>query len=200
MFEDNYELSFVKNSEIIRFKSDSLDEIKIINEFLVSINFNLKQIKTQNKFISNDVTYIIQYTKGNLRIAEKIYLNEPIMENNMMDKIMPQMSFDKFQSKGEEIKPDLDDKNIIKLSSYVKASSYRRAIVFQLHNSVKTPKELSLNSNFIQNNVSKTLADLKKRDIVVCINEESRKGRLYTLTEIGEEIYFNIFTVPDYDY
>ena len=200
MFEDNYELSFVKNGEIVRFKSDSLDEIKIINEFLVSINFNLKQIKTQNKFISNDVTYIIQYTKGNLRIAEKIYLNEPIMENNMMDKIMPQMSFDKFQNKGEEIKPDLDDKNIIKLSSYVKASSYRRAIVFQLHNSVKTPKELSLNSNFIQNNVSKTLADLKKRDIVVCINEESRKGRLYTLTEIGEEIYFNIFTVPDYDY
>ena len=127
-------------------------------------------------------------------------MNEPVLDDCMMCEPMPPKSDANFTIKNQEIIPLSDDKQIIKLSSYVNSSSYRREIVFQLHNSIKTPKELSLNANFIQNNVSKTLTDLKKRDIVVCINEESRKGRLYTLTELGEEIYSNIFTISDFDY
>ena len=38
------------------------------------------------------------------------------------------------------------------------------------------------------NHVSNVLKELKKENIVVCLNEDARKGRLYKNTEIGIEI------------
>ena len=36
--------------------------------------------------------------------------------------------------------------------------------------------------------MSKVLKELKESGVAECINEEARKGRLYRLTELGEEI------------
>lgn len=35
------------------------------------------------------------------------------------------------------------------------------------------------------NHISKVLSELKNEELVVCINEEARKGRLYKLTDDG---------------
>ena len=36
--------------------------------------------------------------------------------------------------------------------------------------------------------VSKVLSELKSKEIVECINEEARKGRLYRLTDTGKDV------------
>ena len=38
------------------------------------------------------------------------------------------------------------------------------------------------------NHVSNVLKELKKEGIVVCLNEEAKKGRLYKNTDLGIEI------------
>ena len=38
------------------------------------------------------------------------------------------------------------------------------------------------------NHISKVLSELKSKEIVECINEEARKGRLYRLTDTGKEV------------
>lgn len=79
---------------------------------------------------------------------------------------------------------------LLSLAAYVLISSYReKTVKILFDNDAMTPKFIALNAGFRQNHVSTVLADLKKKNIVVCINEEVRKGRLYKLTELGEEIY-----------
>ena len=36
--------------------------------------------------------------------------------------------------------------------------------------------------------ISKVLSELKSKEIVECINEEARKGRLYRLTDTGKDV------------
>ena len=38
------------------------------------------------------------------------------------------------------------------------------------------------------NHISKVLSELKSKEIVECINEEARKGRLYRLTDTGKDV------------
>ena len=40
--------------------------------------------------------------------------------------------------------------------------------------------------------MSNVLRDLKQNGVVECINEEVRRGRLYRLTDLGEEIAENL--------
>ena len=40
--------------------------------------------------------------------------------------------------------------------------------------------------------MSKVLKELKDAGVAECINEEARKGRLYRLTDLGEEIVGNL--------
>ena len=50
------------------------------------------------------------------------------------------------------------------------------------------PSEIAKYSGLRITQVSNALRDLKQRDLVVCINEEAKKGRLYHNTELGLEI------------
>lgn len=79
---------------------------------------------------------------------------------------------------------------LLSLAAYVLISSYReRTMNVLFKNGAMTPKFIALNAGFRPNHVSKILGELKEKELVVCINEEVRKGRLYKLTELGEEIY-----------
>ena len=82
----------------------------------------------------------------------------------------------------------VEDKILIK-SSYVQISSYRLKVIGSLNPSeVKMPKEIAKDTGIRANHISKILRDLKDNNRVECINEEARKGRLYRLTPIGEEV------------
>jgi len=77
---------------------------------------------------------------------------------------------------------------VLVLSGYVEISSKRLRVMNVLSQDVKMPKNIAEESNILQNHISKILRDMKMHDLVVCINEEARKGRLYRLTPLGVDV------------
>ena len=77
----------------------------------------------------------------------------------------------------------------LSLAAYVITSSYRERALTVLHNNENmTPKYIAKHCNVRGNHISKTLTELKDKQLVVCINEEAHKGRVYQITPLGEEI------------
>jgi len=75
---------------------------------------------------------------------------------------------------------------------YIEKSKYRSKVLKSLANNAKMPSEISKDTGIVQNHISNTLRQLKDHDLVECINPEVRKGRLYRLTDDGEEIIKNL--------
>ena len=77
----------------------------------------------------------------------------------------------------------------LSLAAYVLLSSYReRALTVLNKNEVMIPKYIAKECNVRSNHISKTLKELKSHGLIVCINEEARKGRLYQITSLGSEV------------
>lgn len=82
------------------------------------------------------------------------------------------------------------------LKEYVRISKYRYRVMRVLSkDEVKIPKQISSEAGIRKNHISKILGELKNKKLVECINEESRKGRLYRLTSLGEKVKNSIFKV-----
>lgn len=71
---------------------------------------------------------------------------------------------------------------------YVKKSTYRIRVMNYLKERIDIPSQIAKGTGIYQNHISNTLRQLSNRDLVVCINPEFRKGRLYQLTEKGEKV------------
>lgn len=84
------------------------------------------------------------------------------------------------------------DDELLKLTSYVKISKYREKTLKSIGNNVKIPTNIAKYSGIRTNHISKVLSELKSKEIVECINEEARKGRLYRLTDTGKEVLESI--------
>jgi DNA-binding HxlR family transcriptional regulator len=69
---------------------------------------------------------------------------------------------------------------------YVKKSGYRTNIIKSLDCFPKIPSELAKDTGIATNHVSHTLKELSEIDLVVCINPEVARGRMYRLTEKGK--------------
>lgn len=54
--------------------------------------------------------------------------------------------------------------------------------------SIKIPSAIAEDIGLRTNHVSNVLKDLKENNLVVCLNETARKGRLYKNTDLGLEI------------
>ena len=77
---------------------------------------------------------------------------------------------------------------MLKEISYVKISTYRTKVMKSLDDEVKIPSQIAKDSDILQNHISAVLKQLKEHELVECINPEVRKGRLYRLTDTGEEV------------
>ena len=88
----------------------------------------------------------------------------------------------------------MSEKEIIRKISYIKRSKNRLKVVYIIGDSFKMPSEIAEEMNLRINQISAILSDLKKENIVVCINEEEKTGRLYQLTPEGKEAYNMIKT------
>ena len=84
------------------------------------------------------------------------------------------------------------DDELLKLTSYVEISKYREKTLKSIGNNVKIPTNIAKDSGIRTNDISKVLSELKSKEIVECINEEARKGRLYRLTDTGKEVLESI--------
>ena len=81
---------------------------------------------------------------------------------------------------------------MLKEISYVEISQYRKKVMKALEDDIKIPSKIAKDSDIRQNHISKVLSELKAHELVECINPEVRKGRLYRLTDKGEELVKNI--------
>lgn len=83
------------------------------------------------------------------------------------------------------LKRYMNDDELFKLVGYVMASNYRKNIIKSIGNDIKIPSVIAEEIGLRTNHVSNVLNDLKSKNIVVCLNEEARKGRLYKNTDLG---------------
>ena len=81
---------------------------------------------------------------------------------------------------------------MLKEISYVNISKYRTKVMKSLNGEVLIPTQIARDSGIRTNHISKVLSELKAHELVECINPEVRKGRLYRLTNKGNELVKNI--------
>lgn len=77
---------------------------------------------------------------------------------------------------------------IWKLYGYVVRSEYRKLIVERLYSRPAMPKEIAQATSKPMSHISRALKELENRKIVICINPQDKKGRIYRLTEKGKQI------------
>lgn len=81
------------------------------------------------------------------------------------------------------------ENKFINCLAVVKSSTYRISVINAIGNNIIIPSEISKKTNLRLNHVSTVLTKLKKNNIVECLNEDAKKGRLYRLTDLGNQIY-----------
>ncbi|MCG2723320.1 MarR family transcriptional regulator [archaeon] len=72
--------------------------------------------------------------------------------------------------------------------SLIKSSAYRYKILKSIEERIKTPAEISRDIEIRLNHVSMFLKDLRENEMVVCLNADSKKGRLYQITDFGKNV------------
>lgn len=75
--------------------------------------------------------------------------------------------------------------------SYVIASKTRKAIVLRLE-SPRSPTLLAKDLNINLANVSRALAELEDKGIVVCLTPKQKVGKIYSLTKKGKHVLAKI--------
>ena len=75
--------------------------------------------------------------------------------------------------------------NFWSLIGFIKVSPARLNCVLSIGNTYKMPIEIAKESGMKITQISNALHDLKEKQIVICLNETTVKGRLYKNTEIG---------------
>ncbi len=78
------------------------------------------------------------------------------------------------------------EKEMIDAISLIKSSEYRHKVLKAIGNEILTPSEISKKVDLRLNHVSMVLTDLKNKKLVECLNEETKKGRLYQLTKLSK--------------
>ncbi|MGL6298916.1 MAG: MarR family transcriptional regulator [Methanobacteriaceae archaeon] len=77
---------------------------------------------------------------------------------------------------------------IIKALSYVRRSQHRSKVLLAINDDVLMPSDISKKLNIRPTHISRALKGLKEEKIVVCLNEEEIRGRLFKVTELGKEV------------
>ncbi|WP_458453145.1 MarR family transcriptional regulator [Methanobrevibacter sp.] len=82
----------------------------------------------------------------------------------------------------------MKDNELYELLGFVKISTYRTLTLKTIANTLKMPSEIAKENNTRTSQISTALLDLKKKKLVICVNENARKGRLYKCTDLGLKI------------
>ncbi|MBP3791692.1 MAG: MarR family transcriptional regulator [Methanobrevibacter sp.] len=82
----------------------------------------------------------------------------------------------------------MDEREFYGILGYIKISPYRTNTLKTIGNELKIPSEIAKELDVRTSQVSAALHDLKEKKLVVCVNEDARKGRLYKCTQLGLEI------------
>lgn len=76
---------------------------------------------------------------------------------------------------------------------YVISSSYRVKVLQRLADSPATPTQIAADTDCSPPHISRALQDLRDRSLVdLLVSEERKKGRVYGITDRGQEIWETI--------
>jgi len=67
-------------------------------------------------------------------------------------------------------------------------SKHRIKILKILKNSIMMPSEIKKYDNLSYTHLNRYLNSLKDKKLIVCLNEQSKKGRYYKITPEGENV------------
>ena len=87
-----------------------------------------------------------------------------------------------------------DSIELLTLKGYVISSDYRKKVLEYLKSISEnnmycdTPSGIANSTGVLINHLSKVLKELTDKNLIRCINPEAKKGRLYCLTEMGEQV------------
>ncbi|MGL6298372.1 MAG: winged helix-turn-helix domain-containing protein [Methanobacteriaceae archaeon] len=84
------------------------------------------------------------------------------------------------------------EQKLIDAIALVSRSEYREKILIDLKDKIRTPSKISKSTGIQASHISKYLKSLKDSDLIVCLNEEASQGRIYKITELGEEVLKHI--------
>ena len=73
--------------------------------------------------------------------------------------------------------------------SFIYASRYRPKILETLLREPRTPSEISRITGISMGIVTKILMEFRKRGLIECITPDRKKGRIYTLTKRGRDLF-----------
>jgi len=79
--------------------------------------------------------------------------------------------------------------------SFVLASSYRTEILKSLLKNIGTPSTISKDIDKSITHVSRNLKELTEKNLVECLTPEHRKGKIYQITEKGNETISKILEI-----
>lgn len=88
--------------------------------------------------------------------------------------------------------PDTNSPTYIDAFAYVKRSKNRQKVVKIIEKSRMTPSKIIETMNVRFSLVSRVLRELKDKDIVMCLNENEKTGKLYKLIRLGLLIYYEL--------
>ena len=81
-----------------------------------------------------------------------------------------------------------DEEEIWNMVGFIKISSTRYKTLKTLESSFLMPSEIARSTGLGTTQVSNALHDLKEKNLVVCLNENASKGRIYQNTPLALEV------------
>ena len=82
-----------------------------------------------------------------------------------------------------------NDQEFIEAISFAQSGTNRCKVINALGDNIRMPSQIAQDLDLRLSQISATLSELKTANLVVCINEEKKRGRLYKLTDLGLQVY-----------
>lgn len=84
------------------------------------------------------------------------------------------------------------ERELIEGIAIIQRSKCKEIVLKDLKDSIKTPSKISKSTNISIHHVSRYLKQLMDKNLVICLNEDYKQGRLYKITELGKEVLEHI--------
>ena len=82
----------------------------------------------------------------------------------------------------------MNQEELYSIIGFIKISPIREITLRSVENKIKMPSEIARETGYRTTQISAALIKMKEKNLVVCLNKNARKGRLYTTTDYGKEI------------
>ena len=150
-----------------KYKQKLIEENKILKK-------ENTRLKKENQFLKDTINNKILFDAPQMTINDDYTLTDEEIEE-MINGL-------------EDLTDETEDMEIISLLS---RSKKRLEVLESLEHENKIPSIISKDINDSSHHISKYLKTLKEHDLVVCLNENDKRYRYYSITEKGTK-YINI--------